>query len=89
MLNKKAEEYFAKNLFYVFVNLNNDKQNPDYFIVPTKIVADYCKKSHSEWLKTPGRDGQKHKDTSMRKFNDLDEFYLNRWDLLNLNLASS
>jgi len=37
ILNKKAEGYYAANLFYVFVNLNNDKQNPDYFIVPTNI----------------------------------------------------
>jgi hypothetical protein len=84
ILNKKAEEYFADNLFYVFVNLNNGQKPPDFFIVPSKIVAEYIKKSYENWLKTPGRKGQKHKDNPMRKFDDPEEKYLNRWDLLNL-----
>jgi len=84
ILNKKAEEYFADNLFYVFVNLNNGQKPPDFFIVPSKIVAKHTKKRHANWLKTPGKKGQKHKDTSMRKFDDSKEEYLNRWDLLNL-----
>jgi len=84
ILNQKAEDYFADNLFYVFVNLNENKKHPDFFIVPSKIVAQYCKKGHSNWLNTPGKKGQKHKDTPMRKFDDPNEEYLNRWDLLNL-----
>ncbi len=84
ILNQKAENYFAVNLFYVFVNLNHNLNHPDYFIVPSKVVANYCKKSHSKWLNTPGRKGQKHKDNPIRSFNDIEEFYLNRWDLLNL-----
>lgn len=84
ILNKKAEEYFADNLFYVFVNLNNGQRHPDFFIVPSNVVAEYTKERHSNWLKTPGKKGQKHKDTPMRKFDDPKEKYLNRWDLLNL-----
>ena len=84
ILNQKAEDYFADNLFYIFVNLNENKKHPDFFIVPSKIVAQYCKKGHSNWLNTPGKKGQKHKDTPMRKFDDSKEEYLNRWDLLNL-----
>lgn len=83
MLNKKAEEYFAGNLFYVFVNLNNN-EIPDFFIVPSKIVAKYTKDSHIKWLKTPGKKGRKHKDNPIRKFSDPSEKYLNRWDLLGL-----
>ncbi len=84
MLNKKAEEYFADSLFYVFVNLNNGQKHPDFFIVPSKIIAKYTKEGHANWLKTPGKKGQKHKDTSLRKFDDSKEEYLNRWDLLGL-----
>jgi len=84
ILNQKAEDYFAENLFYVFVNLNNNQKHPDFFIVPSKVVAEYCKTGHSNWLNTPGKKGQKHKDTPMRKFDVSDEEYLNRWNLLNL-----
>ncbi len=86
ILNKKAENYFADHLYYVFVNLNNNNNNkhPEFFIVPSKDVAKFCKKLHKKWLDTPGKKGQKHKDTPIRSFNDNEEFYLNRWDLLNL-----
>jgi hypothetical protein len=84
MLNRKAEDFYAENLFYVFVNLNHNQEHPDFFVVPSKVVAKYVKESHSVWLKTPGRKGQKHKDTPLRKFNDPSEKYLNRWDLLGL-----
>ena len=84
ILQKKAEDYFADHLLYIFVNLNNNKRHPDYFVVPSKIVAKYCQEGHSNWLSTPGKKGQKHKDTLMRKFDDPKEEYLNRWELLRL-----
>jgi len=83
LLQKKAEDYYADNLFYVFVDLN-DGGHPDFFIVPSKTVANYIKKKHSEWLKTPGRRGQKHNDSSLRKFRDEESKYQNRWDSLGL-----
>ena len=55
-----------------------------YHIVPSKTVAATIKKSHGDWLKSPGRKGQAHKNTSMRKFTDKDDEYLERWDLLGL-----
>jgi hypothetical protein len=84
VLNQKSEDYFADNLFYVFVNLNEGVKPPDYFVVPSTIVAKYAKESHQTWLDTPGRKGQAHNATTMRKFSDKDEQYLNRWDLLGL-----
>ena len=84
VLNQKGEDYFADNLFYVFVNLNNSERAPDYFVVPSKIVATHIKESHQTWLNTPGRAGRAHVDTTMRKFLDTEEKYLNRWDLLEL-----
>lgn len=85
VLNQKVENYFAPNLFYVFVNLNNNIKPPDFFIVPSETVAKCCKEGHVEWLSTPGKKGQKHNDSTMRKFDDKEEKYLNRWDLLNLS----
>ena len=44
VLNKKAENFYADNLFYVFVNLKNPKERPDFYIVPSRRVADFVKK---------------------------------------------
>lgn len=84
LLNEKAEDFYANNLYYVFVNLRGDKQ-PLFYIVPSKIVSDQIKLSHKEWLNTPGKNGQNHNDTSMRMFKDDNDQYLNKWELLDLN----
>lgn len=55
ILNEKSENYYADNLFYVFVNLKEGNQRPDFFIVPSKIVAKQITKSHKRWLKRPNR----------------------------------
>lgn len=84
VLNQKSEDFYADNLFYVFVNLNDYSKKPDYFIVPSKTVAQYIKETHKQWLSTPGLKGQAHNDSTMRKFSDIDEEYLDRWELLGL-----
>lgn len=84
MLNQKCEDYFADNLFYVFVTLNNNLRPPDFFIVPSKAVAEYTRDNHAEWLNTPGRKGQARNDSTVRKFSDPEERYRNRWELLGL-----
>jgi len=84
MLNEKAEDYYADNLFYVFVCLNNGERPPEYHIVPSKVVAGTVRKGHAKWLKTPGKKGQAPRETSVRQFKDPDGRYLDRWDLLGL-----
>jgi hypothetical protein len=84
VLNEKAENFHNKNLFYVFVILNGVGQLPEYYIVPSKTVSTFIKKSHKNWLSTPGKKGQSHNDSPMRKFEDKSQKYLDRWDLLQL-----
>lgn len=84
MLNKKHEEDMATNLFFVFIRLN-DLSAPEYYIVPREEAVRYARESHQRWLKTPGRNGQPHQDTPMRKFADPENTFLNRWDLLGLD----
>lgn len=85
VLNQKAEDGDAKNLFYVFVNLNDLAMLPSYHIVPSQIVAEYCRRTHSEWLALPGKKGNEHRDNPMRKFADYQNAYLDRWDFLALD----
>jgi hypothetical protein len=84
MLNEKSEKMIDTNIMYVFVNLISQNILPEFYIVPSKVVSDYITNDHLKWLSTIGKKGQQHNDSSMRKFKDLEQVYLNRWDLLNL-----
>ncbi|MHA8074943.1 hypothetical protein ACRZ9O_10465 [Aquirufa sp. HETE-40SA] len=84
MLNEKSEKMIDTNIMYVFVNLISQNILPEFYIVPSKVVSDYITNDHKKWLSTIGKKGQQHNDSSMRKFKDIEQVYLNRWDLLNL-----
>lgn len=85
LLSDKVEKDDASNLFYVFVLLN-DKKLPSYYIVPKDKVKRFCSTEHEKWLGTPGRNGQARNRTSMRRFSDVNDDYLNKWELLGLGL---
>ena len=84
VLNHKAEEFYADDLFYVFVNLVGIGQLPEYYIVSSKTVADTVKVGHRTWLDTPGKKGQAHNDNPMRMFGDEEQRYLDKWSSLKL-----
>ncbi len=88
LLSEKAESETAKNLFYVFVNLN-ESDAPHYHIVPRDVVAKYVRERHATWLATPGRAGKAHRDSGMRVFRDEANTYRDRWELLGLDPASA
>lgn len=90
MLNEKHESVQSENLFYVFVYLKNPNEKPDFYVIPSTVVASHIKARHQEWLGEPGRNGRKHHENSMRVFDmDDDELsgYLNNWDVLALRSA--
>lgn len=84
MLNKKAETYFSKNHYYVFVALKKLNERPNFYVVPSKIVAEYATRTHAEWLQGEKCDGTRRKDTSVRKFRDPENKYLEKWNLIKL-----
>lgn len=84
VLSEKAENFSSSTHFYVFVNLSTQKGYPDFHIVPSKEVASWVKKNHSNWLKKPGKNGKPHQDNPIRQFRDRESKYLNRWELLGL-----
>lgn len=54
-LGKENEELVSEDLFYVFVTLKSEIERPDFFIVPSKLVADYIRKTHDHWTTLPPR----------------------------------
>ncbi len=57
---------------------------PSFHIVSRSEVAQYCKEPHRRWLETPGRKGRPHKDNPIRRFEDPDGRYLDKWEALGL-----
>ena len=57
------------SFFFVFVSLNN-LENPSYHVVPSVDVVDYVKVNGTDW------------NTNIKRFNDKNNKYLNKWELL-------
>jgi hypothetical protein len=87
-MGKKDENIFSDYLFYVFVDIKNNNERPDYYVVRSKTVAEYVKTTHQEYLSKSGGAGKPHPDAEMRAFviedSDVDKF-LSRWDALGLD----
>jgi hypothetical protein len=84
LLNVKAENDSAENLFYVFVCLP-EQGAPSFYVVPHDAVSKAVRERHQQWLATPGLAGQQHRDNPNRKFGDARGDYKDRWDLLGLD----
>jgi hypothetical protein len=82
ILAKKSEEVRGRTHFYVFVLLSQVGKRPDFYVVPSKVVADFISKSHRQWLMGTRRDGAPRRDTAMRQFSDSSMRYREKWELL-------
>jgi hypothetical protein len=68
-MKAKHEQLIGDSLFYCFVDFGRDLDDLTVtYVIPSKVVATVLKESHQCWLKTPGKQGQAHKDTVMRRF---------------------
>jgi hypothetical protein len=69
--------------WFVFVGLRDEGERPVFYVVPHDVVAGCIYASHRVWLKTPGRSGQEHRDSSMRNVRaKWIANYVEAWDLL-------
>ena len=91
-LSQKNETLIGDNIYYVFVCLN-DKLMPDYYILPSHLVAKSIKKSHENFLNgIITKNGKKGTDTPIRKFGfDIEKYnpyglkaddYKSKWESL-------
>lgn len=95
-LRDKDGIFKGNDFYYAFVRLNNFEDEPDYWIVPSRVVSEVVKNSHESYLKEPNKEGGKHQDSKIRTFwvansryypenwgEEIKKYYKN-WDLLNL-----
>jgi hypothetical protein len=80
-MQDKHETIIDNNLIYCFVQINSDDSLPEFFLVPSKDVAQYVKWQHKFWMKS--RNGN---DSPMRNFRieqSDPKKYRNNWRIFN------
>ena len=65
-LSIKDELGAADDFYYAFTKLNGFEKEPDFWIIPSKVVCPIIRASEEIWLKTPGRSNNPHKGSTMR-----------------------
>ncbi|MBF0267420.1 MAG: hypothetical protein HQL44_02390 [Alphaproteobacteria bacterium] len=89
----KAERDFGPNFFWVLAGIphTDSNDNFEFYVIPSKVMAENVVEANELWLKTPGKMNQKHKENTVRtvhlpphsNFSGWSiEQYRNRWDLL-------
>lgn len=67
--------------WFVLVSLTAPDTRPDFYVVPRNVVAAFSWSGHHNWLQTPARNGNAHRDSSIRNIRKRDlEPYRERWD---------
>jgi len=84
ILSEKSEKLSSPNHYYVFVLLGTLGSRPDFYIVPSKVVAKYVTLKYRQWIANPKADGSPRKESAMRNFRDKDGQYKEAWELLSL-----
>jgi hypothetical protein len=65
-LSAKDENGAADDFYYAFVKLNGFAKEPDFWIIPSKIVCPLIRDAHKKWETTPGRNNKAHGISSVR-----------------------
>jgi len=64
-MSEKHENQTEEDLWFCFVNF--EPTSPTVHVIPAPIVAQALKIDHEMWLVTPGRKGQAHNPSNMRR----------------------
>ncbi len=67
-LSVKDENGESKDFYYAFVKLNGFKTEPDFWIVPSKILCPLLRNSHKKWINTLNKKGENHGHSDVRLF---------------------
>lgn len=65
-LSVKDEKGQREDFYYAFIKLNKFKKEPDFWIIPSKIVCPIIQKAHKKWEEAPNKDGNRHGFSTIR-----------------------
>ncbi len=70
-MRPKHEELSSEGLYYCFVNFSMAGSTlevaPEVYVIPSKVIAKTLKTTHQIWLRSPGKNGRRRKDHTMRR----------------------
>lgn len=66
-LSERDEEKHEKDLYYAFIRLHAFEKDPEFWIIPSERVSQIVKDAHQKWRETPGKKGQAHNYSSVRR----------------------
>ena len=83
-LSEKDEQGASNDFYYVFIRLNEFKKEPDFWVIPSKVVCPVLKTSHAKWFGGKGKNGRIRNNSSLRKLplivsGSLIELYPEKW----------
>lgn len=81
-LQEKADSLDHSHIFYVFVRLLDEKTRPEFYVVPSGLVAKHVRRGQRIWLSKNRRDGRPRKNTPLRHYSRSDDDYLDAWEQL-------
>lgn len=81
-LQEKAEGLHDSHIFYVFVSLSGENDRPEFYVVPSEVVARHVRRGQRIWLSKNKRDGRPRKNTPLRHYSRFDEDYRDAWKQL-------
>ncbi|OGK41020.1 hypothetical protein A3I50_03695 [Candidatus Roizmanbacteria bacterium RIFCSPLOWO2_02_FULL_37_9] len=97
LTDKVEQRSDIKNHFYAFVNIREDFEVPDFYIIPYNEFVDFIVAKHKKWLSMKGRGGTPHKDNAIRNFKpdktklpfyepdvELGKKYKDKWNILGI-----
>ncbi len=98
-VGRKAEKNYGENFFWVLGGIPKPGQDAEfeYFIIPSKEMAENVSHAHALWMRTPGKKGQAHRDSAVRTVHlpPGESFsgwsimqYKGRWDLIDEKLLA-
>jgi len=65
-LSAKDEKGASDDFYYILVKLNDFEKEPDFWVIPSKVVCPLLFNEHKHWVENLGRNGQQRQDNSMR-----------------------
>jgi len=65
-LSIKDEKGGSDDFYYIFVRLNKFIKEPDFWVIPSKVVNTLLSEEHKKWLSMSSLSGKKHKDNPIR-----------------------
>ena len=67
-VGRKAERPYGPRFFWILAGIplpGMDKPF-EYYVIPARVMAKNIRECHEDWLATPGKKGQPHKDSPVR-----------------------